>query len=600
MKRRPFTLFTMLALAFSLGLVGCSRTIDDIAKWQAKGDTEKLIKALADPKTEVRQAAATALGELKAVPAIDSLAALFNDAEESVVLASVNALAAIGTESTISPMIAALKLDYPRARNTATVSLGELKAVAAVEPLCEVLDDSDETIQCNAAIALGQIGQDAASEALVNKLSSRSERLRLECTKSLALTGGKVAANGLTGALADSSGTVQKAAIASLIALGKISEPYALEALKGEEKATRKGAIAVIKGIKAIPLVGTNAIWYNLAKVSVDNSDAIDTATVTKLAKMRGETGTLVEACAHEVADFREHAFRALETIGAPGAATAIEAADNGISGNAATWYKARQQWEGSPSWHIDMWAALTALNPDFEIDSAKLSALYRKGRPAFTTIVSPDFTPAREYIPALIALLGDETVPPPEQADYDAEGMPIIKKAIDRFRGEANQQMAQTKLIAAGELATYPLLAAIESKNELVAGHAADILGSQGEKRALEPMMLVLGRKIDAGEELSNSPFYNALQKLNDPAAEPLLLKVRPNPDRAMHVFERKYGGARAISAETKDATGIASQPIGFRLGYIDNGKVGEMEITFVKDGSGDWKPTPALPDSL
>jgi hypothetical protein len=66
------------------------------------------------------------------------------------------------------------------------------------------------------------------------------------------------------------------------------------------------------------------------------------------------------------------------------------------------------------------------------------------------------------------------------------------------------------------------------------------------------------------------------------------------------MRVFERKYPGARPMSAETKDETGHYSQPVHFRLGYIRDGKVGEMEFTFMKDGSGDWIPTPPLPDRL
>ena len=106
MKRKRFILFTLLALVATLGLVGCSRTIDDIAKWKAKGNIEKLIQALEDPKVEVRQAAAVALGELKAEPAVDALAVLFSDPEERVTLAAVDALAAIGTDSTTTPLIA--------------------------------------------------------------------------------------------------------------------------------------------------------------------------------------------------------------------------------------------------------------------------------------------------------------------------------------------------------------------------------------------------------------------------------------------------------------------------------------------------------------
>ncbi len=595
MKRRPFLSSVLLALV--LMVAGCSRTIDDVAKWKAKGNIEKLIKALSDPKVEVRQSAADALGELKAEPAVDALAARYNDAEPTVVLAAVKALAAIGTESTTTPLIAALKLDQAAARETAAVALGMLKAAAAVEPLAEALGDSEEAVQCAAATSLGQIGDEAASKPLVQKLSSGSDALRLACAEALASTGGDVAADGLIGALADSSGAVRKAAVASLVTIGKPSIPYALNALKNDEESIRAGSIAVIQQLQAIPLTGADSIWYALAKVSVDKSGAIDSSVVEKLARMDDKVDTLLEAVAHNVADFREHAFRALETIGEPCTAKAVAAAQSSAG---AAWFKTRGKWNGAPSWRIDLWGALTALNPQFKLDRGMAGSMAMQGRPAFTVIVAPDFKPSREYIPLLIALLGDTTMPPPEQPDYDAEGIPVVKQAIDRFRGEANQQMAKAKLDSAGDLATYPLIAAIEDDNELVAGHAAELLGEQKEAGALAPLIKVLGRKIAAGEQLTTSPFYNALQKLDDPAAEPLLLKVRPNPDRAMRVFERKYPGARPISAETKDETGHYSQPVHFRLGYIRDGKVGEMEFTFMKDGSGDWIPTPPLPDRL
>ncbi|MBT8041569.1 MAG: hypothetical protein KJN98_00200 [Pontiella sp.] len=177
---------------------------------------------------------------------------------------------------------------------------------------------------------------------------------------------------------------------------------------------------------------------------------------------------------------------------------------------------------------------------------------------------------------------------------------MPVIKKKIDRFRGEANRQMAKEKLLAAGSKAAFPLIAALEERNDLIAGNAAGILGEMGDKRALNPLMRVLGQKIKAGEQLSTSPFYNALQSMDDPKAESLLLKVRPNPDRAMRVFERQYAGVRAISAENRDTSNDYNEPTTFRLGYRDNGHAGEMIIIFVKDEQGDWKPAPPLPDQL
>lgn len=595
-KRSSFIRLTILALVAALGLTGCSRTVDDIAKWKASGNTAKLIKALSDPKVEVRQGAAEALGELKAEPAVDALAALYNDPEEGVVLAAVNALAAIGSESTTTPMIAALKLGNPEARTTAATALGALKATAAVEPLSEALGDSEESVKLAAATALGQIGEEAAGKALVKQLSSGSDALRLACAKSLGSTGGEVAADGLIGALADSNSGVRKAARESLAAIGKTSAPYALKALRSGNEQIRMGAIGVLRDIKSIPLTGTDSIWFTLAKVSVDGDDTIDNGVVEKLAKRKGEVETLLEACAHSVADFREHAIRALQAIGKPVTAKAVAAAESNAGSNGKAWFNTRSKWNGAPSWRIDLWAALAALNPDFELDMATASSLAMQGHPAFNTIVSEQFKPTREYIPLLIGLLGDQTNPPPEEPDYDEDGVPIVKKKRDMFRGEANQQMAKDKLEAAGDTATLPLIAALESNNALVAGHAAELLGDLGEMGALKPLQKILAARIAAGEALSSSPFYNALQQLDDPSSEPLLLKVPPNSERAMRVFNRKYPDYRAISAETKDAAGT-SLPITFRLGYIDHGRVAEMPVTFVRDSSSDWKPYPALP---
>ena len=598
MQRNTFIRLLALMLIAILGLTGCSRTIDDVAKWKASGNTAKLIKALSDPKVEVRQGAAEALGELKAGPAVDALAALYNDPEEGVVLTAVNALAAIGTPSTTTPMIAALKLDNPEARTTAATALGELAATAAVEPLSEALEDTEESVQLAAATSLGQIGDEAGSKALVKQLSSGSDAVRLACAEALRSTGGDVAADGLIGALADFNGGVRKAAETSLVAIGKPSAPYALKALRSGNKQIRAGAIGVLREIKSIPLTGSDAIWFTLAKVSVDRSDAINPDVVKQLAKRDDEVETLLEACAHSSADFREHTIHALEIMGEPVTAQAVSAAEAHAGPKAIDWFNTRGNWNGYPSWRIDLWAALAALNPDFELDMTTASSLAMQGRPAFNVIASPQFKPIREYIPLLIGLLGDQTEPPPEEPDYDEEGLPIIKKHRDTFRGKANQEMAKDKLEAAGDAATLPLIAALQSNNALVAGHAAELLGDVGEMGALQPLQKTLAARIEAGEHLSNSPFYNALQQLEDPSSEPLLLKVRPNSERAMRVFNRKYPDHRALSAETKLATGDYNQPITFRLGYIDNGRVAEMPVTFTKDGNGDWKPSPALPD--
>ena len=595
-KRRPLIPFAALALILILGLTGCSRTAEDVAKWKAKGNVSELIKALADPKLEVRQAAAAALGELKAEPGVDALAALYNDPEQAVVDTAVQALAAIGSPSVTTPMIAALKLDNTETRITAARTLGALKAAGAVEPLAEVLDDSEESVRLAAAEALGQIGEEAASAALVKKLTDGSDELRTVCATALGRTGGAVAAEGLIGALADSNGEVREAAKASLITLGKPIEPFALKALRSEKEPIRKTSIEILRALKAIPLTGPDAVWYTLAKVSVDGSAAIDDAVVDQLSRRMEQADTLIAACAHPVPDFREHAFRALENMGEPVTARAMDAVETLAGMTGRRWFAGRIKWAGGTSWRNDLWGALTALNPDFRLDPAVVSSFEMQGRPAFNTLVSPNFRPTREYIPLLISLLGDRTQPPPEQPDYDAQGMPIVKRKRDLFRGEANQQTALDQLEAAGATAVLPLITALDAPDELVAGHAAELLGKRAEARALEPLKRILAAKLENGERLSHSPFYDALQKLDAPSAEPLLLRVRPNSERAMRVFNRKFTAYRAISAETKDVEDSSEEPITFMLGYIDRGRVAKMPVTFVKGPDGNWHPDPPL----
>jgi HEAT repeat protein len=601
MKRKPFRLLTLLTLVAMLGLTGCSRTTEDVEKWKASGNIEKLIKALTDPKVEVRLAATEALGELKAEPAVDALVVLYNDPDDAVILASVESLAAIGTPSVITPMTIALKLEFPIARLTAAETLGQLKAVGAVNQLVETLDDSDAEVQLAAAVSLGLIGDESGSEGLAARLNTPSTALRKACVISLGLTGGELAAEGLIGALADENEGIEKAARESLIGLGETAIPFALEALKSGDTPIRAGAIAVLRGLKAVPETGSNMIWYQLARASVDRKEGLDKSVVqTLVAQGESAYDTLLEAAAHPAPEIRENATFALERGGKNVLPKAEKALTQYANDAAIKWMAKRGSWAGAPSWRIDLWASLAALNPQFEIDSATVSSLEMQARPAFNIIANPQFKPTRPYIPMLIDLLGDTTKPPPEQPDYDADGIPIVKQKRDMFRGEANRMLAEEKLAEADYFATLPLIAAIEDDDELIAGNAADILGSQGEKRALRPLMNVVQKKLDAGDVLSDSPFYVALQKMDEPQAEPLLLKIRPNPDRAMRVFERKYPGIRPMSAETKDDTGHPSQPVSFRLGYIDGARVGELIVTFMVNADGNWEPAPPLPEQL
>ncbi len=599
MKRRFFVYLHILAVLAMLGLTGCSRTAEDVEKWKASGNVEKLIKALADPKYEVRLPAAEALGELKAERAVDSLAALYNDPETDIVMAAVEALANIATPSTITPLSAALKLEPVESRKLAAETLGKMKAVGAVPQLTEALGDADESVQLAAALSIGQIGDESGSEGLAGKLNAASSELRKTCAVALGQTGGETAIKALIPALADQNNGVASAAKESLLTLGEPTIPYMLDALKAKELPVRKGALFVLRKLEAVPDAGAYRIWYQLARVSVDADEAIDQGVVNSLiAEGVDAADILLEAAAHPVGDFREHATLALEHFGEAVLELVTAAVDIYATAPAKKWLAARGSWAGAPSWRIDLWAGIAALDPTFSLNKATVNSFEMQARPAFNILVDPQFSLTREYVPLLIALLGDTTMPPPAEPDYDADGIPTIKTKRDMFRGEANRQLAAEKLAAADYRAALPLIAAIEDENELIASNAADILGKLGDKRALEPLMHVVQTKLEAGEALTHSPFYIALQKMNEPEAEPLLLKIRPNADRAMHVFDRKYADIRPVSAETKDTSTEPDQPVNFRIGFIDRGRIGELIVTFTMNAEGNWIPNPPLPD--
>jgi HEAT repeat protein len=601
MTKKPIAFIHLLVAIALLSLTGCSRTMDDVAKWEAQGNVEKLIKALSDPKFEVRLAATEALGELQAEPAVDNLTALYNDNEDEIVMASVVSLSEIGTPAVITPMTVALTLEDAQARKIAAATLGELQAKGAVAQLSEALNDSDADVQMTVAIALGQIGDEGANEALVGKLSNSSVELRITCVESLGMIGGPIGIEGLIGALADPEKSVSSAASRSLENLGEFSVPFLLSALQNSQKIIRQGVIDVLQNLNAVPTSGSDLIWYQLALGSVDGSDTLNPEIIQTLEKQNDSAiDTLLLAAASPLVDFREYATYVLEHNERAVLEKALAASEAHAGSTAKKWMAKRGSWAGAPSAQIDLWASIASLNPDFKDDRDLSSSLEMQSLSAFNVMVAPQFKADRAYIPLLIDLMGDTSMPPPEKPQYDENGILIVKAKRDMTPGETNRLLAKEKLADAGYKATLPLIAAVEDDNQLIAGNAAEILGNQKEMRALKPLINVVSKKMAADEMLTESPFYIALQKLHAPEAEPLLLRIRPNPDRAMIVFERQYPGVRPISSETSDDSSQPTLPITFRLGFIDKGRVGELLVTFQADADGNWVPNPALPQQL
>ncbi len=112
----------------------------DIAKLQAKKDFDALVKALGYQKDwHIRSAAATALGQIGDIRAVEPLIAHLGDEAEFVRGPAAAALGQIGDPRAVEPLIAALK--FVVTRNSAAAALGQIGDPRAVEPLIAALTD---------------------------------------------------------------------------------------------------------------------------------------------------------------------------------------------------------------------------------------------------------------------------------------------------------------------------------------------------------------------------------------------------------------------------------------------------------------------------
>ncbi len=563
MYSKSLTTAAVLTLVM-MGLAGCSRTVEDVSRWEEAGKVEKLTEALVDPKAEVRIAALQSLGTLKAETAIDTISACFNDAEDNVVLAAVKALASMESLSTITPLIAALKLDNATARIVAADALGALKAPSAVKPLAEFLETADEDEQLTVIKALASIGREEGSQPLADLFKANpSMQIRMASLDALPKTGGAVAWKALVNALADNNMRIREAARSILIQTGRPVIPSVIDGLSSGNTMVRSESIKLLSDLGAVPESGRGLVWYQLARWSL-TEDTDTSKEIINLLVSKGTSviPTLIEAASLDVDDIREPAAEVLEWMGESALEDVMDAAGRIASRRAKEWLGSRTDWVGAPSVYLDFFAAVSALNPDFPAPEDSKAMFISNAKTE------------RAFIPDMITSLDQGT--------------------------DEEKEWTIRKLKAAGPSASLPLLAAITSSNTVIAEAAATIMEERKDPRAYEALANALQQRVDAGDPLSNSPIYTALINLNRPEAEPLLMKVRPNTARAIQLFERQYPAARVIGADTTDPYTDNEAPVSIHLAYVLSGAPGSLDVTFRKDVQGNWHPSPALPDKL
>ena len=113
----------------------------NIAKLEARKDIDALVKALGYQKDwHIRSAAATALGQIGDIRAVEPLIAVLQQDEATIARESAAAaLGQIGDARAVEPLIAMFKV--PAMTNTAAAALGQIGDARAVEPLTAALTE---------------------------------------------------------------------------------------------------------------------------------------------------------------------------------------------------------------------------------------------------------------------------------------------------------------------------------------------------------------------------------------------------------------------------------------------------------------------------
>jgi HEAT repeat protein len=131
---------------------------------------EPLVQALGSTDWIVRMHAAKALGRMKEPGSVSALVPLLHDKVKAVREEAAGALAAIGTAS-IPSLVLALRHDEWLVRLHAVEALGKLRSPEAVQPLLFALfNDRDSAIREDVVRALGDIGDAGAVEFLFKVL----------------------------------------------------------------------------------------------------------------------------------------------------------------------------------------------------------------------------------------------------------------------------------------------------------------------------------------------------------------------------------------------------------------------------------------------
>ena len=292
---------------------------------------------LRDGDADVRASAAWALGEIGDASAVEKLIKALNDEDSGVREKAVAALGKMGKDA-YEPLVQALSAKKARVRKGAALALGNLRMKDAIKPLSEALHDKnfevrwcaaqalanigafeplieaskeeDEEVRWCAVSALGKLKDERAVKHLISLLDDPSEKVRASAAWALGEIGDASAVEKLIKALGDSSRFVVESAKEALLKIGISAVPHLIKALK-DDKLQRKV-------VEILSKIGGEGVKEHLIHALSDKNKKIRIGVALALAK-RGEEcseSAISNALASEEDIEVQHAFEeALEEI---------------------------------------------------------------------------------------------------------------------------------------------------------------------------------------------------------------------------------------------------------------------------------------------
>jgi len=484
----------------------------NVEKLKAKKDVDGLLEALAHRDESVRRSAAEALGDVGDSRTLDPLTAALQDPATPVAAAAAEALGKIdGDVVAYRLALASSNIRVPALQ--ALASMARRGNAAAVEVLVRKLQSHPATAAF-ASSALSEIGEPAIGP-VVAAVADR----KIDATVAAALLGrlGGAGVQALVGALRGDGWWERVSVIDTLREIGDPAVEPLIAALKDETSGIQKSAAKALGELadhRAIePLVGA------LADAELRGA-ALDAL---------GDIGDsrAVDAVVHALNDeswgIRKAAAEALGTIGDPRAVESLvntlKDAEEYVRQAAA---EALEQLGWTPQDDVQRawllvsrgeWAAAGELGAAaveplmIALGSRTLEARKLAAR-SLGQIGGPRATEA------LVAVLNDMDVRDAanqalttmgwQPTDNAQRARQLVIELEDASYGQRDGIARQ--LVDIGSAAVEDLVAALQSKNQQVRETAAQALGTIGDPRAVEPLMLLAAdekRAIQKGASL-------------------------------------------------------------------------------------------------